>query len=225
MTYGNLSYKVGKMFSFDSKCHVGQELRQFVEAELKNEPMFFNCDPAFAYKNGGPITRAFIDAFPASGLPTVMDSRVHMLMPGWMPAIPGWHHDDVPRTAESGQPDYAAPAYHSTHVLALVGGDLAPTEFAIGRHRLPEIGPGEGNVYKHWHGMVEDQIANGTLNRMVVPSNRLVYFDWQTMHQAVPAVAGGWRWFGRASWSTERKPTNEIRKQVQVYLTAPHEGW
>lgn len=65
---------------------------------IKNEKMFFNSDLVFAYENGGPITKSFIDNLPEEWKTnSVFDSRVHMLMPGWYPAIPGWHHDDVPR--------------------------------------------------------------------------------------------------------------------------------
>lgn len=31
---------------------------------IKNEPMFFNCDLNFAFDNGGPITRSFIQNLP-----------------------------------------------------------------------------------------------------------------------------------------------------------------
>ena len=224
-----------KTYSFDSKCAFGATLPEFTQEQVKNEPMFFNCDPDFAYWNGGPITRAFIEALQLEGdLPKVIDSRVHMLMPGWIPAIPGWHHDDVPRSrvegghvkmSQHGQPNYDAPAYHSRHALALVNGDVAPTEFALGTHELPFIEDGRGPVYKHWHDMVEEQIEAGVMTRFEVPSNRIVTFDWQTMHRAVPAKSNGWRWFGRASYQTGREPTNEIRRQVQVYLPVPTEGW
>jgi len=59
------------------------------------------------------------------------------------------------------------------------------------------------------------------------PSNRLVYFDCDTFHTGTKAVKNGWRWFGRVSRNTDRvnKITNEIRKQAQVYLEFPMEGW
>lgn len=224
-----------KEYAFSSQFQLGAKLPDFDLATVKAEPMFFNADVDFAYWHGGPITRAFINALQETGeAPQVIDSRVHMLMPGWFPAIPGWHHDDVPRSApagghvpmsQHGQPNYDATAYLSRHCLALVGGDVAPTEFAIGDHKLPFIEPERGPVYKHWNDMIEAQIEAGDLTRTVAPSNQLVFFDWQSAHRAVPAVKAGWRWFGRASFNTGRKPTNEIRKQVQVYLPTPTEGW
>jgi hypothetical protein len=61
---------------------------------IKNEPMFFNCDLNFAFENGGPITEAFIRTLPEDwqDCNPVLDSRVHMLMKGWFPCIPGFHH-------------------------------------------------------------------------------------------------------------------------------------
>ncbi len=54
------------------------------KTKIKDEPMLFNCDLGFAYKNGGQITRNFIDSLPY-GWKTrdaVIDTRSHMLMPG-----------------------------------------------------------------------------------------------------------------------------------------------
>lgn len=215
------------IYEFDSKVTLGRYLPAFSGSDVRAEPMLFNCDAAFAYEHGGPITRAFLNALVdgEDGVPLVVDSRVHMLMPGWFPAIPGWHHDDVPRSRADGQPDYDALAYHSRHCMALVSGDVAPTEFIVGKQRLPRIEGGDGPVYKHWHDMTEQQVAARSVKVVQAPSNQMIFFDWQSMHRAVPAVKNGWRWFARASWQTERKPTNEIRSQVQVYLPAPTEGW
>lgn len=45
-----------------------KELGEFAtnidNGDIKNEPMFFNCDLNFAYVNGGDITKSFIDALP-----------------------------------------------------------------------------------------------------------------------------------------------------------------
>src|ERR1700749_4013133 len=90
------SYKISSGLEF------GRSFAATVPNEvLKNEPMFFNSDLNFAYEAGGPATRSFIDALPDGwkAEPAVIDTRVHMLMPGWFPAIPGFHHDDVPRPA------------------------------------------------------------------------------------------------------------------------------
>lgn len=228
----------------DSQVQLGRPFRGgFTLDEVKNEPMLFNCDLQYALEHGGPITRAFVEAFMDDQLALashwlvakhsrkemlsrfVIDSRVHMLMKGWYPCIPGFHHDDVPRTALGGQPNYIRPHYRSKHCMGLVNGDVCPTQYAVGvaEFDLPE----EGIIYKQWHLDVVEKIEHGELNTLSAPSNRLVYFDDRSWHQGTTAVKDGWRWFARISWNTDRADTitNELRRQVQAYLAAPMEGW
>lgn len=204
--------------------------------QIKNEPMFFNTDIKFAFEHGGDITKSFIDNLPDDWLTseTVFDSRVHMLMPGWYPAIPGWHHDDVPRAEiptgqhfiTAGQPDYDNPRYKAEHILGLVNADVCPTEFAIGSCRMGQVPDGE-LIYRQWHTEVEDLLSLKILELQKAEDRTLYQFDWQTFHSGQQAALHGWRWFGRISRNTDRtkKITNEIRKQVQVYLEFPMEGW
>ena len=198
----------------------------YSENVIKNEPMFFNSDLDFAYKHGGEITRGFISHLPAHWYIAnpVLDSRVHMLKKGWVPSIPGNHHDDIPRSTHNGQPNYDTPEYHSSHLMGLVNGDVCPTVFALGKHSLPKV---EGIIYKSWHDIVKNQITEGILKTYECPSGRYIEFDWQGMHTAQSAVKDGWRWFIRLSKDTDRQKnmTNEIRRQVQVYLEFPTEGW
>jgi hypothetical protein len=215
-----------KRFSFNSSITLGPHLPSFAEEQTKNEPMLFSCDWETAERLGGPLTNAFLKAlwplWERDGV--IIDSRVHMLMPGWYPCIPGWHHDDVPRTRSDGQPNYDAPDYQAEHVCALVNGDVCPTAFAIGKHSLPDI-PLGSVFYREWHPLVDQAVEHGDLSLVHAPTNRLVFFDWQTMHQGTQARTNGWRWFIRASRNTARRPTNELRRQVQVYMPAPMDGW
>lgn len=203
--------------------------------DIKNEPMLFNSSYAFAFENGGNITRSFLSALPDLWKDDVVfDSRVHMLMPGWYPAIPGFHHDDVPRPEipvgqhfiTAGQPDYDNPRYRSEHILGLVNAEICPTVFALGSCTMPAVEDGE-LVYRKWHLEVERLISEGLLEVVEAPSNKLIYFDCDTFHTGVKARSNGWRWFGRISRNTDRakNTTNEIRKQAQVYLEFPMEGW
>lgn len=222
---------------FNSTFHVLAPFATDVSTSaLKDEPMFFNSDLTFAYAKGGSATRAFIDAMPDEwrDAPAVFDSRVHMLMPGWFPAIPGFHHDDVPRPpipvgqhfGTAGQPDYDTPRYHSDHIMGLINGDIAPTEFAIGLCEMPEVPDGEV-IYRRWHIEVERLIGARKMFRVSAPDRKLLQFDCHAFHQGTRTVGNGWRWFGRVSRNTERTATvtNEIRRQVQVYLEYPMEGW
>lgn len=232
------------MFKFDSNFRVGAEMRQWDEQYVKNEPMLFSATPSFAWEHGGPITREFLALFFNITLADEamwvlrdskcanynFDSRVHMLMPGWFPCIPGWHHDDVPRSRSDGQPNYTTPEFHSQHVLALVNGDICPTEFAVGSCEYPDTDLFSPHpIYKIWHELVEKDIEEGSLKRVSVPTNRLIRFDWQSFHQGTRAVQRGFRWFGRLSWDAGyekgRPHANEVRRQTQVYLEHPMEGW
>jgi hypothetical protein len=236
-----------KRYHFDSKFSLETDfegnvicLPDFDEKTVKDEPMFWSCQPSFAWKHGGPITRAFIEAacpeFEDGRLwrwydeHACFDSRVHMLMPGWFPAIPGWHHDDVPRSRSDGQPNYDTPEFHSQHIMALVNGDICPTEFAVGTAIMPDIALfAKHPIYRYWNDQIEYDIKDNCLDRVEVPTNRLIRFDWQAFHQARRAKSKGWRWFGRLSWDAGyeqgRPHHNEVRRQVQVYLEHPMEGW
>jgi hypothetical protein len=211
-----------------------RELSSFAEfihnEDIKNEPMFYNCDLRFAYLNGGSITRSFIDALPGEWKTgkAVFNSRVHMLMPGWYPAIPGWHHDDIARPAGSpnGQPDYDNQLYHSEHIMGLVNADICPTGFITTACEMPAVPEGD-LIYRAWHKEIEKQLEEGILYKCAAKDRTLIYFDCHTFHAGTKAVAGGWRWFGRVSRYTDRvnSITNEIRRNAQVYLEFPMEGW
>lgn len=219
----------------ESNFECGAKLRKFNEKVIKNEPMLFNCDLKHARKLGGPITNEFLDKVVkhwGEG-EYVIDSRVHMLMPGWFPCIPGWHHDDVPRTRSDKQPNYGPGQDRSQHIICLVNGDICPTEFAVGTatFKEPELGK---TIYQHWHKAVERKIKAGQLQRVSAPANVLVEFNDRSWHQGTRAVTGGWRWFGRISRYRDKdgneigrrnKRTNETRRQVQVYLDKPFKGW
>lgn len=215
------------MYKFNSQIKErGVFPSDYPQEVIKNEPMFFNASLDFAYEHGGEITRDFILNLPNDwyyDFP-VVDSRVHMLMPGWFPCIPGYHHDDVPRNTSNGQPNYDNPEYYSQHLMGLVNGEICPTVFALGEHSLPKA---EGIIYKNWHPLVEQQIKDGTLSEYEALSGKYIQFDWQSMHTGQRAKGNGWRWFIRLSRNTERQAytTDELRRQVQVYLEFPMEGW
>lgn len=221
--------------TFDSRMSVlGSFKDDWSGEELKSEPMFFNSSVAFAMLKGGPVMRSFLNAIPEGWEDAVVDSRVHMLMPGWYPAIPGYHHDDVPRPPipvgqhflTAAQPDYDNPRYKSEHLLGLANGNICPTAFAVGECTMPAIPDGQ-LIYREWHKEVQRLVACGELTELLAPSGRVIAFDWQSFHTGTKAVGNGWRWFCRLTRNSDRcrQITNEIRQQVQVYLEFPMEGW
>lgn len=208
---------------------------EYTTNEVKNEPMLFNNDLDGAIKNGGMITRDFLCHLPHDwwNAPLVIDSRVHMLMPGWYPCIPGWHHDDVPRLRSDGQPEYEAITPRSEHILFLVNSHLAPTEFALGSAEF-EVPPIGRVIYEDWHKEVNLAIAAKELVVQSVKNQVLTKFNDRTWHRGVAAVDNGWRFFVRASryWDADgnviargNERTNEVRKQVQIYMSAENAGW
>lgn len=198
-----------------------------LQAMVKDEPMFFRADLDFAEKNGGPLTKAFVaelrnyDKFFHTNI--LIDSRVHMLFPGWYPSIPGFHLDSVPRELGSKQPNHKNPSYQADHCMMLVG-DASKTEFALGDVILPEIKEDEV-YYKEWHPQVEKQVNEGKLKKVVAEPGQLIFFDWQAWHQGVKATKRGFRLFIRATAFSTQKVMNEIRRNAQVYLEAPMNGW
>lgn len=225
---------------FDSTCDLpGVFKSDWPQSVVKEEPMFFNADYEYGLSFGGPITRAFLKSvatycpeFVKSGL--VFDSRVHMLMPGWYPAIPGWHHDDVPRAVippgqhflTAGQPDYDSPRYKAEHIMGLVNGSICPTQFIIGQCPMKRVAEGD-LIYRQWHLEIESLIKDKKVSVWEATSGDLIRFNSFAFHTGVKARSNGWRWFGRVSRNTDRvgTTTNEIRTQVQVYLEFPMEGW
>jgi hypothetical protein len=108
--------------------------------------------------------------------------------------------------------------------MVLFNGSICPTEFAIGKSEFNDVPLGE-MYYKQWHPEVVNKIGSGKLTSISAPENQIIYFNDRTWHQGVKAITNGWRLFIRATMNSGIKPKNEIRKQVQVYLETPMEGW
>lgn len=209
-------------------CIRGSFRNIYTKEQISNEPMFYRASADFAYSNGGIITRSFLDRLPEDwkNIPVTIDSRVHMLMPGWYPCIPGMHHDDIPRTRSDGQPNYEVLSYNADHLIGLVNAEIAPTEFAVGEIDL-DIPPLGELIYRDWHPKVMKAIEDGTMLSLKATSGVMYQFDNYAFHQGTAAVSSGWRWFIRVSRDTDRALDckNEIRKQTQVYMQNPMEGW
>lgn len=196
-----------------------------IQPLIKHEPMLFSADFRFAMQSGGPITRRFLYALPddiqrRSDL--IIDSRVHMLMPGWFPCIPGWHHDDVPRTRPDGQPDYNHPnARDVQHVLAIVdSGTGSMTEFLAQEIVLKEVPLGK-TVYKEF----DKKISETEITVAAAKNGEMIHFDGGAFHRGTPARSTGWRWFCRVSYNSTRTPVNEIRQNANVYMSDLNSGW
>lgn len=202
------------------------------EEIFPQETMIFSCAPDFSRSYGGPITAAVLDDLMSRGfldemldlcesksLYPIIDTRVHMLMPGQYPAIPGWHCDNFPRTNYHAQPDpqkVDKDLFHFTFVVSTHADGVSNPRFVNQQVYLPYD---PANVWKSVHNEVEAR----DLKIIIQGDGELLRFSQETIHTASPCVNRGWRYFFRMS-PMELPPKNLIRKQVQVYSTTDG-GW
>ncbi|WP_141564419.1 hypothetical protein [Mycolicibacterium palauense] len=188
---------------------------------------------------GGPLVRTCLEHAPIVGdrVYVVVDTKVSFLMPGWMPAIPGWHTDGVPRgvaygpgfdPASSGAPSMAEqqrqadtgyfPRYHTI----IVGNDC-PTAFVV-QPLLLYLERGESTeLYAEMTRAVD---ALDPLLLVAPQVDQWASWDWWNIHRATEADDRGWRLLIRVTESDTVAPATKgfIRAQSQVYV--PQEfGW
>lgn len=224
---------------FQSKHSLVDVMQARSACDIEREPMFYRASQPFAMEHGGPLTREFLriltmqaSALSLRGAPVVIDSRTHMLMRGWWPCIPGWHHDDVPRDTPNGQPNYDRPAYRARHLMCVIDAVDAPTgalpQFIAGAVDVPWPLSSNVVVYGAWDSHI-NALAGTTQAKLMqidqVESRNVVTFDCDAFHRGMPARNTGWRWFIRATWDTHVQPEDKVRRNANVYLAAPAAGW
>lgn len=192
--------------------------------ELRGTPQFYRADPEFVRRSGNPLLRRFLDAVPMPRARYLsVDTKLHMLMPGFYACIPGWHCDDFHRPRD-GQPDLSSIESAWSEHVAMVVGETAFTEFAVEALCLPgsdELERAGRPVYGVYHDLIEARAPR--LRR--AQSGELVAFSCRDFHRGTPADRRSWRLFARITASDHREPKNQVRTQTQVYLTAPFEQW
>lgn len=211
---------------------------QYDQMKVKNEPMVFSATPEFAWDNGGALTRRAITRVAAmveheEELDNmIIDTRVHMLKPDWMPSIAGWHCDAVPRDRETKKviPDHPERKNIKHYLMIIDSGTGSLTVFPEGDTTVPDVAcvPVDQEQENYWgvHSrLIDEKIRGGTLGTQSVESGRMYSFDAFDYHNAVPAKGYGFRYFFRASVNTLSTPRNEKRLQTQVYLPSANHGW
>lgn len=197
--------------------------------DYANETMLFSADWDFAHKNGGPMTKYAMAALEKHGnltheaaaspdLNVIIDTRVHMLMPGMLPAIGGWHCDAMPRPGGpyGDQPNPRLYDPRVAHYTVTVSqSETSRTEF-LAEPVTVSLPPGE----RVW-ATVHQKIQEEPRNTILMEHGSLARFDLGSPHRASITTTAGWRFFFRASLY-KSTPRNQIRRQVQVYI--PHEG-
>lgn len=209
---------------------------------IQQEPMLFGAEAKFADKQGGPLTDLALLALENIGVDRtdlLVDTRSHMLKPGWFPAIPGWHCDEMPR-GDDGQPDIDLLPENDLrprhYLIVLDAGTEAMTHFLSGKCRnYMALDDGliehdkalqRGEESTVW-GQCDSIIRKVAHPEDIEPalSGHLYEFDQFDFHTATSAKLDGWRWFFRATTKSKRPVANEIRRQVQVYLGNENGGW
>lgn len=215
----------------------GNPIEQPSQELIKNTLGLHNASLEDALKYGGDLTRAAIGAMnlTMSKKYIVVDTKIHMLIPGMCPAIPGWHTDGVPRgvnldpTAKQppniqAQEEMDSPIFH-----LLVTGESCLTQFIKERNielEVPETP--DTKLYKMISRQVNEKVNNGELSTIEVPSCTPVMWDWWDIHSGTSAKAHEWRFLIRVTESDIQKSKTDLRDiiktQQQGYMPMEF-GW
>lgn len=214
---------------------VGRSVTPMSEAAIKATPGLWHADLDDAYRYGGEVTRHVLAHVALHGdrQYVVVDAKVHMLLPGFMPAIPGWHTDGVPRwdgnrwQPEIGDPSIfvqddwegSAPRYH-----LYVSGSGCLTRFMAEETELDipdDVGPA---LYSN----ISAQIGEQPAQRVATYPGRVIEWDWWNLHTAQKAARREWRYLCRVTETDNLAPETDLRQvirtQEQVYVPTDF-GW
>lgn len=216
----------------------GKTMEQPPATELKNTFGLWNASLDDAVRYGGEITRLAIQTMNLrhDRKHIIVDSKVHMLMKGMSPAIPGWHTDGAPRDAAknpqgSGVPDTFAqendPRPNRYHLL--VTGEHCLTSFLdVPGVEIPIPDKAAYDIYHIMSSYVHDMVTVNPSFIKEVPTCTAVEFDWWDIHTGVISKGKEWRYLIRVCESDYYEPQKDLREvirmQSQVY--SPHNfGW
>lgn len=188
------------------------------DMEIENEPILYQASYEHAMQYGGPLTKEFLSKLPETKN-CIVDTRVHMLMQSWYPAIPGFHLDHIPRTMPFAQPNLAR-INNQIHYMTTVGDSSIP-EFVV---QPIELTINYSDKDKTVYGQCNQQLELLQPKLFRVTPNNIWKFTSQDFHRCTMAEKSGWRYFARASYNTGVVPKNKVRRQCQVYLDLKR-GW
>ena len=214
----------------------GNKIEKPSQDDIKNTQGLWNASFDDAFRFGGDVTRAALQAMNLRGdkKHIVVDVKTHMLMPGMIPAIPGWHTDGVPRGGKTLSPASGAPHIHMQigadsprYHLLVVGGDC-PTKFIASRN-VNLVTENLPNLYAGISTQVCEMDNKGLLDTYDAPDGQVVEWDWWELHTAQQARAPGWRYLIRVTETDYLEPQKDLRlvlrNQQQVYLPTEKFGW
>ncbi|MGB0973003.1 MAG: hypothetical protein ACPGVG_18915 [Mycobacterium sp.] len=233
------------MTSFFQEPDFTNEWVEATQDEIRATPMLYRCDLNYSYRLGGRIVRAFIDRAariidPQDFQFASLDTRTHMLMPGFMPCIPGWHCDDFWRPDPKGRAgtfsdeNAPEPDLHNVprmrHLQATFGYPafpvFLPADIAAQLPRPEHLDRrADETLYASYHQNIENFLGHVGGDLRHAGNGQLISFGPRVFHRGTVARTSGWRLFCRLTLSNHHQPVNEIRTQTQVYLPDPYRGW
>lgn len=204
------------------------------QEEIQRTPQLWNASLEDALLYGGDLTREAIGAMSLTGSRKniIVDSKIHMLMPGMYPAIPGWHNDGTPR-GYGGVNTKAAPNFALQEELSdsiyhlMVTGTGSLTHFMDGELEIgvDDLDP---KAYEKITAVVNGVAAAEPHRVWEMPSCSVVQWDWWSMHAAWAATKHEWRYLIRVLETDHDEPQSDLRKvirtQQQVYVPEVF-GW
>lgn len=208
------------------------------QTEIKNTFGLWNASYDDAIRYGGEITRYALRNMKLhhDRKNIVIDTKVHMLMPGWSPAIPGWHADGAPRDASKnpqgkGMPDTFAQEgdgrFNRYHIM--VTGEGCLTQYINRPMYIPIPDAPSDQVYSLMSEYVQQKVLdNSKLLVDTFKSCGIYEFDWWNIHTGVIATKKEWRYLIRVCESDYYEPQKDLREvirmQSQIYSPANF-GW
>ena len=215
----------------------GQTIPQPSQEVIKNTPSLHNASLEDALKYGGELTKQAIGAMNLTFKKKhiIVDTKVHMLMPTFSPALSGWHSDGVPRGANLDPTAKQAPDIHAQEKLddsifhLLVTGEGCLTQFIKEKNVILDVpADPDTKLYQMINSQVQKGIEDGIYTPYEIPSCTAVKWDWWDLHTAQPAKQHEWRFLIRVTETDLHEPKTDlrdiIRTQQQVYLPANF-GW
>jgi hypothetical protein len=212
----------------------GKTIEQPSTELIKNTPQLWNASLEDALKYGGELTKSAIGAMDLKfdRKYIVVDTKIHMLMPNFFPAIPSWHTDGVPRGNElkpdsKGVPNiYAQEEMSPSRFHLLVTGNGCLTEFVSQPVILDVPDEPTAELYKIINKKIEEQ--KDDLNIVTTPSCTVVEWDWWNIHRGIKATKHEWRYLIRVTETDHMLAQIDLRQilrtQIQVYVPENF-GW
>jgi hypothetical protein len=214
----------------------GRSIEQPSVEVLKNTPQLWNASLDDALKYGGDLTKTAIGAMDLKfdRKYIVVDTKIHMLMPGFYPAIPNWHTDGVPRGQELRPEVKDWPNIHAQESMTtsryhlLVTGEGCLTQFMKEPLILDcKMGSETYNLYEDVNHQIS-QIDYNNLDIVAIPSCQVLTWDWWNLHRGIQAIKHEWRYLIRVTETDHMQPQTDLRQilrtQIQVYVPESF-GW